>query len=329
MRLLNDIPSSKVIAVDIETVRIVEKYEDLSEEMKDAFTSKNKQDGKIPNEEELSDLWTRVSSLYPEFSKVCAVSLAFLGSSGTELYCQEISSYDEKEILEKLEDVLKKIQKSSPAYRLVGHAAKFFDYPFLCKRFIINGMQIPFILDTAHLKPWEQMNLCTLEIWKMGGTGSSSSLQAICTVLNIPISKNDLVGDEVGKAYYNNELQRIATYCSQDTIATFDIIRVLKGEPIFQFDEVKIIKTDVEVITPDPVLNHLFNTKDFSEEVQEEIRNKFIGKVVSEEEYELLRGMLKDLYIDNKMFQSDSPAIASTKKAEVDEFVDTLIILNK
>ena len=40
-------------------------------------------------------------------------------------------------------------------YRLVGHAAKYFDFPYLSKRFIINELDIPDILDTVHLKPWE------------------------------------------------------------------------------------------------------------------------------------------------------------------------------
>ena len=326
MRLLKDIPSSKIVAIDIETVRIKEKYEDLSEEMKDAFAYKNKQDGEIPNEEELANIWTKTASLYPEFSKVCAVSLAFLGNSGEQLFCNEIVSYDEKEILATLAGTLKKIHSNSPAYRLVGHAAKFFDYPFLCKRFVINGMEIPFILDTAHLKPWEQMNLCTNEIWKMGGTGYGSSLQAICTVLGIPISKNDLVGDEVGKAYYNNELERIGRYCSQDTIATFDIIRVLKGEPIFQFVEVNIINKSVsESVEQNPVLNRLYSTKELTEEIKEEIKQIFLDKNAAVEEYEMLRRMLKDLYINNEMFKADSKVVALSKSIEVDEFIDSLI----
>lgn len=41
----------------------------------------------------------------------------------------------------------------------------------------------------------------------MGGTGSGSSLQALCTVLGIPVSKVDLVGDEVGAVYFEGILK--------------------------------------------------------------------------------------------------------------------------
>jgi hypothetical protein len=41
-------------------------------------------------------------------------------------------------------------------------------------------------------------NMDTNELWKSFGTGPGSSLQALCNVLGIPVSKVDLVGDEVG-----------------------------------------------------------------------------------------------------------------------------------
>jgi hypothetical protein len=60
--------------------------------------------------------------------------------------------------------------------------------------------------------------------------------------LNIPISKVDLVGDEVGEAYFRGELKRIADYCSLDTIATFNVFRFFKKESIFSFEEVVYVK---------------------------------------------------------------------------------------
>ena len=82
----------------------------------------------------------------------------------------------------------------------------------------------------------------TNDLWKSFGTGPGSSLQALCTVLNIPISKVDLVGDEVGAAYFKGELTRIADYCSLDTIATFNVFRFFKKESIFSFEEVVYVK---------------------------------------------------------------------------------------
>ena len=95
-------------------------------------------------------------------------------------------------------------------------------------------MEIPSILDTSDLKPWEQINLCTNDLWKMGGTGTGGSLLAVCNALQIPISKIDLVGDEVGQSYFNSEYEKIGRYCSHDAVATFNIFRKFKKEHIFE-----------------------------------------------------------------------------------------------
>lgn len=258
MKLLEEFKSRYVVAIDIETVRIEDKYDDLPEHWQSAWEYKNKQDGEIPDFEELSDLWVRKASLYAEFLKICAVSIVFMNDDES-LFCKEFYGDNESEILEGLSEYLERMLAANKTYRLVGHASKFYDYPILSKRYLINGIAIPTILDTAHLKPWENTNLCTNEIWRCGGTGAGSSLQALCTALELPVSKVDLVGDEVGAAYYRGEYKRIGTYCSYDTIATFNVIRKLKGEKVFQFDEVEYLDQDQEKIEDTPILKAILN----------------------------------------------------------------------
>ena len=75
MKLLRDIPTRHFVAIDIETVRIVEKYEDLSDEWKSAWEYKNKQSGEVPFFEELSDSWEKTASLYASTVLIENVSL--------------------------------------------------------------------------------------------------------------------------------------------------------------------------------------------------------------------------------------------------------------
>jgi hypothetical protein len=278
MQVLKNIKSEHIIAIDIETVRVKENFTELDPGTQSAFEYKNKQDGQIPESEELMDMWERTSSLYAEFSKVCAVSIAFLHEG--KLYCKEFYGEDEVEILNQLSTSLNnmslKSKKEGVVYRLVGHAAKFFDYPFLAKRYIINGMNIPEILDVTDKKPWESSNLCTNELWKVGGTGAGSSLQALCNVLQIPVSKVDLVGDEVGKAFYRGEFERISRYCSYDTVATFNVIRKFKQESVFEFDNViytQAIKPQEQPRELTPVEKVVY-TKDVkaAEEIKEKVK---------------------------------------------------------
>lgn len=284
MKKINEIDSSNVIAIDIETVRLKKTFEELSEDFQSAWEYKNKQDGKVPSFEELTDLWERNASLYPEFSKVVAVSLVYLNKD--TLKCKEYASVDEELILQELASDLNAFKKIKPKATLVGHSAKFSDYPVLCKRYIINGMDIPDILDETDKSPWQQTLLCTNDLWKSFGSfnSSGSSLQALCTALGVEVSKVDLVGDQVGKAYYDGELSRIASYCSLDTIATFNVFRRFKRESIFSFDSVdyvnqgQILVSDIlfasimeEGITPANKKKLLSSAKDLTQDERENL----------------------------------------------------------
>lgn len=333
MKLLKDIPTRHFVAIDIETVRISEKYEDLSDEWKSAWEYKNKQSGEVPFFEELADSWERTASLYAEFSKVCAVSVVFLSKNEDKLICKEFFGKDEEALLTQLREFLNQISGSGKDFRLVGHAAKYFDYPFLCKRYIINSIVIPTLLDTAHQKPWENRNLCTnQDIWKMGGTGAGSSLQALCTALSIPISKVDLVGDEVGNAYYRGEVERIANYCSLDTIATFNVIRRIKGERIFQFNEVSYLDKKVTAVStkePEdvlfeklPVLHKLVNATEILLETRNELVTILKKKKMTKKDRSIVEDILVNLYINSEMFKADNDLTKEVKKSEIKEILD-------
>lgn len=299
MKVLDNVRTELVTAVDIETVRIVDKFEDLDEEWQLAWEHKNKKDGQILDNVELSDLWTRTASLYAEFSKVCAVSLAYLDGQG-HLVCKEFFGENEKALLEAVAITLNNMKAKDTLYRLVGHASKFFDYPFLSKRYVINGLDIPITLDTTNLKPWEGSNLCTNDIWKCGGTGSGSSLIALCKVLSIPVSKLDLAGDEVGRSYYDKEFNRIGRYCSFDTVATFNVIRRFKKEDIFQFDAVQYIMAysedgvrEKEEEVQLPLLQRINSTKSIGEKEKQEVVKIITKKKLSKKDREIVFDLIK------------------------------------
>lgn len=323
MKVLQNIKSELLVSIDIETVRVEDKFEDLSEGYQSAWEYKNKQDGKIPDNDELAKLWERTSSLYAEFSKICAVSLTYLNPQGS-LVCKEFYGENEKAILEALAITLNNMINFDPAYRLVGHASKYFDYPFTGKRFIINGLDIPRVIDSTASKPWEQTNLCTNELWKLGGTGAGSSLQALCNVLDIPISKVDLVGDEVGTAFYNKEYERIGRYCSLDTIACFNVIRKFKKEPIFQFDDVTYIVaySDQEQFTEEEVKKRaiikLYESTNFPQDIKEEFIKSLVN--LTEEDKE----NAKKIILAHYQKKGEKVGVKKAKDKEVNDFIDSL-----
>ena len=60
-----------------------------------------------------------------------------------------------------------------------------------------------------------------MELWKFGDYKNYTSLDLLANLLNLPSSKSDMDGSQVGDYYYNKDgLQEIATYCNKDVITT-------------------------------------------------------------------------------------------------------------
>lgn len=325
MNSLNKINSKYICSIDIETVRIYENYNQADDNTKMAWEYKNKLEGIIPTEDELSKKWEESASLYAEFSKICSISVSFIHNE--LLYCKEFYGNNEIDILLNFNNMLKGIQDKG-GYRLVGHSAKFFDYPFICKRCIANELEIPDLLDVTHLKPWEGINIDTNDLWKMGGTGYGASLVAVCNTLNIPLSKQDMTGGDVGKAYFENRYKDISRYCSYDAIATFNIIRKLKRESLFSFDDVVYIdgmnRAEVVQKVEQTPLQKLHSIDYFSDDIKEQLTEKFSKKKLTKKDKIFIEDVLKKTYIKTDMFSSDSADVVEAKTSEIVEFIKTL-----
>ncbi len=114
---------------------------------------------------------------------------------------------------------------------LCAHNGKEFDFPYIARRMLINGMNIPVILDNAGKKPWEINLLDTMELWKFGEFRHSVSLDLITTLLGIPTPKDDIDGSMVASVYYKDKnLDRIVEYCEKDVIALIQVFLKFRSE---------------------------------------------------------------------------------------------------
>ena len=130
-----------------------------------------------------------------------------------------------KLLLSEFSAMLSKFSRTNKEALLCAHNGKEFDFPYIARRMIINGLVIPEILDNAGKKPWEIKLLDTMDLWKFGDYKNYTSLDLLTSVLGIPTPKDDIDGSMVAGIFYSeNDIERIVHYCEKDVLA---IARVL------------------------------------------------------------------------------------------------------
>lgn len=224
--MLNQINLNKVFVIDIETVPQYEHFENLSPALQELWEHKTRHQRKV--EQSPSEFYERAGIL-AEFGKIICISIGFFHQVDGLQHFRVSSFYgdDEVEILKNFAALLKKQPKDQ---LLCAHNGKEFDFPYLCRRMLINGIAIPTQLQVAGKKPWEINHLDTMELWKFGDYKNYTSLNLLATVLNIATPKDDIDGSMVKKVYYEEKnLQRIVTYCQKDVITTAQILLRFKG----------------------------------------------------------------------------------------------------
>jgi DNA polymerase elongation subunit (family B) len=132
-------------------------------------------------------------------------------------------------------------------HKLCAHNGQEFDFPFIARRLLINGLPLPPVLDIAGVKPWviRDVMVDTLQLWKFGDYKHYTSLELLCTIFNIPTPKDDIDGSQVAEIYYKNfDIQRIARYCEKDTFAIAQLLLRFKGEPLISQENFEIAGLD-------------------------------------------------------------------------------------
>lgn len=222
-----------ILFLDIETVPCAPSYEELPEVHKAFWNKKASTLGKL-EAQEAQDYFLERAAIYAEFGKVIVIGLGFItfdqkqaGEPTLRVMC--LHGHDEKALLEQFKKLLdEKFQQET--LKLCAHNGKEFDFPYLCRRMLVNGVSLPNVLDLTSKKPWEVPHLDTMEMWKFGDKKSFTSLDLLAHLFDIPSSKNLMDGSQVTHYYYTEkDLPRIATYCMQDVIVTAQIFLKLNN----------------------------------------------------------------------------------------------------
>ena len=173
-----------------------------------------------------------------EFGKIICISVGFF--SNEILRLKSFFGDDEKQLLTEFNEMMDN-HYSHAKFMLCAHNGKEFDFPYIARRNLINGLRLPKLLDIAGKKPWEVNHLDTMELWKFGDRKNYTSLALLANIFNIPTPKDDIDGSDVARVYWEEkDLDRIVTYCQKDVVTVAKLLLRYKGMSLITDDEIII-----------------------------------------------------------------------------------------
>jgi len=217
-----------VLFLDIETAPQYPDYSGSPETYKVLWDKKA--EWFLKNETDTPESVYDRAAIYAEFGKVICISVGFL--SDTSFRIKSFYGHDEKEVLKDFA-ILLNSHFNKNHHLLCAHNGKEFDFPYLARRMLVNGIKLPSSLDIAGKKPWEVQHLDTMELWKFGDYKSYTSLELLAYLFNIPTPKDDIRGSDIARVYWKeDDLPRIVEYCQKDVVTVAQILLKMKGESL-------------------------------------------------------------------------------------------------
>lgn len=238
-----------ILFLDLETASQEHHFEDLNERFRELWKKKS---AFLRKDAPPEEVYPEKAAIYAEFGKVICIGIGFFSREEgevvfrTRVLCQP----DEKELLKEFSSLLEKLAKNN--WKLCAHNGKEFDFPYLCRRMLINRVPLPAMLQVMGRKPWEIQHLLdTMEMWKFGDYKAFTSLDLMAACLEVPGSKDDIDGSMVGQVYHTEkDLDRIARYCQKDVATMAMVYMRLSGMEILPEGCIRHENNNVQ-ISPD------------------------------------------------------------------------------
>lgn len=228
--MIQKIPFEKILFLDIETVPQYGVWQEMPDTDKKLWDKKTLR--QRDEDTSAEEFYRERGGIMAEFGKIICISVGMLEKNG-KLKIKSFGNDDEKKLLVEFGEIF-----NSPRLKeviLCAHNGKEFDFPWIARRFLINGMQPPIPFQTYGKKPWEISHIDTMELWKFGDYKSFVSLELLAHVFGIPTPKDDIDGSMVAKVYYEEkDLFRIIQYCEKDVLTLSNIFRKMRQEDLLK-----------------------------------------------------------------------------------------------
>ena len=236
--MLESLDLQQLLVLDIETVPQYATFDEVPEIFKELWELKTqyaRREGETPEE------YYPRAGIWAEFGKIVCISVGIF-TKNNENVGLRVKSFAGDNECDILAEFISLLDKQSNNLTLCAHNGKEFDFPYLCRRTLINELCIPSQLRIAGKKPWEINHLDTMDLWKFGDYKNYTSLNLLAAVFNIPTPKDDINGSDVHWVYWKErDIERIKTYCQKDVITTAQLIMRFKGQPLISDENIVIV----------------------------------------------------------------------------------------
>ena len=234
--MIKRIKLEHILFLDIETVPQFADYDSLDNPTKllwEAKTKYQRKDNFTPKE-----FYDR-AGIWAEFGKIICISVGYFKQKEDPINFRVTSFYGEEGDILKDFKALLETHFNKSNHLLCAHNGKEFDFPYIARRMVILGIDLPEKLNLFGKKPWEVPHLDTLELWKFGDYKTFTSLSLMAHVLGIQSPKDDISGEQVRDVFYKEkDIDRIVAYCEKDTVTVAQIILKLRNQDLLNASEV-------------------------------------------------------------------------------------------
>lgn len=238
---MNAYPFHNILFLDIETVPQFSSFEQVPEDWKELWSRKAEALLRNRENESIESIYPR-AGIYAEFGKVVCISCGYIQGTGDQkkITLKSFSGDNEQLVLHQFSEMVNRWSAGETKF-LCAHNGKEFDFPYICRRMIINNLPIPSILNIAGKKPWEVSHLDTMDLWKFGDFKNYTSLNLLAHSLGVPTPKDDIDGSMVWEVYWKEQnLDRIVTYCQKDVVTVAQIFLRMQGEAMIKPANIEI-----------------------------------------------------------------------------------------
>ena len=133
-----------ILFLDIETVSQKPELDQLDERFINLWEKKTKN---AKSELSPADFYKERASISAEFGRIIVIGLGYFTSENNEtIFSKSIAGDNEKNILEEFNLFLEKLS-GKENWKLCAHNGKEFDFPYLCRRMLINELPLPKLLQ--------------------------------------------------------------------------------------------------------------------------------------------------------------------------------------